>query len=463
MTSSNTFGPGKTMCELTASTHLAALVEENSRRNDLRFAGTEARPIKRVGIVGAGVMGSVVAASAVVHGIPVVITDQNPAALESVSAAIEAAIRPELVAPQARSNEQVTDLVSLTADLSDVAACDLIVESIVENVTTKRTFYSGLEKLCPDDTLIVSNTSTLPIAELAAHLKYPQRFCGLHFFPPIGARKMLEVIPGATTNDLTTASIVRYCQQVARIPIVVADGRGFLVNRILMSYMNAGLRLALAGVGIHAIEAAAARFEMSMGPIRLYDEVGLDVAMQCGWSFSAESETLIVRTPTIVRLMKAKHLGRKAGRGFFVHQSQDTSERVGDVNPKALEVLESQIESRVELAPDDVLAAIILPMVIEATKLLETGRAESARQVDLAIMCGIGFPASRGGPLYWADQIGAQQIVATLERLKHLGPHLAVPPLLLDAAKSNRSFYEHDSNSQDARMPAKSEAVRNGT
>ncbi len=463
MASSNISGLGKTMCELDASKHVASLVGANRQRNVARFAFDDVRPISRIGIVGAGVMGSIVAASAVSHGIPVAITDLSEEALDRLPGAIEEAMRAESADSADAMPAKVADLVTRTTNLEDVSSCDLIVESIVENVTTKRNFYSVLEKICPDDKLIVSNTSTLPIAELAAHFRCPQRFCGLHYFPAIGQRKMLEVIPGAKTDSLTTASVVRYSEQVDRIPIVVADGRGFLVNRILMAYMNAGIRLALAGVDIEAIEAAAADFDMIMGPIRLYDEVGLDVALQCGWSFSADSETLIVRTPVIVRLMKLKHLGRKAGRGFFIHQSTNEDERVGGINPKAREILESQIESRSELTPRQTMSAITLPMIIEATKLLESGRAESAEQLDLAVMCGFGFPASRGGPLFWADQLGAARIVNELDSLRHIGPHLEPTALLIEHAQNNLSFYERESSQQDGSAQASSEAIRNAS
>jgi 3-hydroxyacyl-CoA dehydrogenase len=358
-------------------------------------------------------------------------------------------------------DDRVAELLSLTPNLAEVAACDLVVESIVENVTTKRNFYSGLEKLCTDETLVVSNTSTLPIAELAAHLRQPQRFSGLHYFPPIGAKKMVEIIPSAKTTEVAIGRLIQFTERVGRIPIVVSDGRGFVVNRILMAYMNAGIRLLMQGVDIKAIDAAALAFGMRLGPIRMYDEVGLDVALQCGWSFSADSDSLIARTPIIVRMMKAKQVGRKTGRGFYIYEVADGGEQVGDVNPRALQIIEPQIESRVDLSPAEIQAAIILPMVIEATKLLEIKRAQSAGQLDLAVMCGIGFAPSRGGPLYWADQVGADRIVESLQTLQHLGPHLDPTQTLLDAAKHHHRFYDRtDDDGGDMTAVAHS-AVRN--
>ncbi|MDA1051608.1 MAG: 3-hydroxyacyl-CoA dehydrogenase NAD-binding domain-containing protein [Planctomycetota bacterium] len=460
MTSSETLLQGNAMSEPEASLHIAALIGENHRRNHARFRIDEARPVERVGIVGAGVMGGVVAASAIGYGIPVVITDQNPAALADVKREIPKRMPMEGLAALTDLDERVARLVSVTPDLAEVAACDLVVESIVENVTTKRNFYSDLEQLCPDETLIVSNTSTLPIAELAAHLRLPQRFGGLHYFPPIGARKMFEIIPSDKTTDNATARLIQFAERIGRIPIVVADGRGFVVNRILMAYMNAGIRLLMQGVGIKAIDSAGLAFGMRLGPIRLYDEVGLDVAMQCGWSFSADSETLVARTPIIVRMMKAKQLGRKAGRGFYIYEAADNGEQVGDVNAKAVQIIEPQIESRIDLSPAEIEAAVILPMVIEATKLLETKRASSAGQLDLAVMCGIGFATSRGGPLYWADRVGADRIVDALKSLEHLGPHLCPTHSLLDAAKHGLRFYDRNNDNGGDPRAEPSSAVR---
>lgn len=462
MTSIDTLVPGKTMCESEASSHVTALVDENRRRNYALFAIHEAPSIERVGIVGAGVMGSLVAASAIAHGLPVVITDNNPDALQSVRQAIRSAMQAERADNSRESvEEQLSDRLLLSSDLAEVAACDLVVESIVENITTKRTFYSGLEKLCADETLIVSNTSTLPISELAAHLRAPQRFCGLHYFPPIGERKMLEIIPSSKTNAVTTAKVLRFCEQIRRIPLVVADGRGFLVNRILMAYMNAGIRLVSAGVSIEAVESLALGFGMRMGPIRLYDAVGLDVALQCGWSLSADSETFIARTPTIVRMMKKKQLGCKSGRGFFIHQAENDNERAGDINPIAQQIIDAQIESRVDLSAPEIEAAIALPMIIEATKLLEIQRAHSAWQVDLAAMCGIGFPTSCGGPLWWADQVGAVRILKALESLRELGPHLHPTQLLRDAASRHEPFYPQSGVHRSSPAANSSPATRN--
>jgi 3-hydroxyacyl-CoA dehydrogenase len=185
------------------------------------------------------------------------------------------------------------------------------------------------------------------------------------------------------------------------------------------------------------------------------------VALHCGFSLSADSDALVARAPAVVRMIKAKQLGCKAGRGFFIHDVSDSSEQVGDVNPMALQLIEAEIQSRVDLSPAEITAAITLPMVIEATRLLEIGRAHSAGQLDLAVMCGFGFATLRGGPFYWADQVGVGRIVKTLESLQYLGPHLCPTQSLLDAAKQGLRFYDRNSDECDNSTAIPSSAVRN--
>jgi 3-hydroxyacyl-CoA dehydrogenase/enoyl-CoA hydratase/3-hydroxybutyryl-CoA epimerase len=160
-------------------------------------------------------------------------------------------------------------------------------------------------------------------------------------------------------------------------------------------------------------------------------------------------------------MIKAKQLGCKAGRGFFIHEVSEIGEQIGDVNPKALQLIESEISSPVNLSPEEIEAAITCPMVIEATKLLEIGRARSAGQLDLAVMCGFGFATSCGGPLHWADQVGADRIVKTLESLQHLGPHLRPTQSLLDAALRGLRFYDRNNDDRGDSTAESSSAVRN--
>jgi 3-hydroxyacyl-CoA dehydrogenase len=251
---------------------------------------------------------------------------------------------------------------------------------------------------------------------------------------------MLEIIPGNRTDDRTTAALVGFSETLGRIPVLVADGRGFLVNCLLMAYMNAAMKLLLAGVDVREIERAALGFGMRVGPIHFYDLIGLDVALNSAFSLAAESDAMVSRSPVMLRLIKAKMLGRKTGAGFFLHDHAQKEDPVGRVNPRAAELIARAVDGPLSLSPEQLTHAILLPVVVEATRLMQLDRARSAGQIDLAVMFGFGFPTRRGGLLHWADQLGADRIVAALDSLPDLGPHLSPTPLLLQMARRGQRF-----------------------
>ncbi|MCA9147576.1 MAG: 3-hydroxyacyl-CoA dehydrogenase family protein, partial [Planctomycetales bacterium] len=168
------------------------------------------------------------------------------------------------------------------ACVSDMSDCDLVIEAVVENLDVKRKVFATLEPLLRDDAILASNTSTIPITSMAENLEHPERFCGIHFFNPVRKMKLVEVIRGEKTSDQTIATAVQYAKTISKSPIVVNDGPGFLVNRLLMPFMNEALLLLQEGVPIDAIERAAKKFGMPMGPFTLYDVVGLDTATYAG-------------------------------------------------------------------------------------------------------------------------------------------------------------------------------------
>ncbi len=422
--------------------HVRGLLEENDAVNQRMLAARSGTPIRSVGVVGAGFMGSALAAGAIQSGLSVVITDKNEEVLGRAPSSILAAMQDASFGVDPPATGSLAGLARTTTNLKEVAGCDLVIESVIENPLVKRQIFRDLEDAGTPDTLIATNTSTLPIGDLATELRHPDRFCGLHFFPPFGERPMLEIIPGSATSDRTAAAMVSYAETLGHIPVVVADGRGFVVNCLLMSYMNAAMKLMLAGADVHAIERAALDFGMRVGPIDFYDLIGLDVAVNSGFSLAAESDSLVSRSPVLLRLVKAKMLGRKTGAGFFVHRKDDVHQVPRPMNPKAVELIAGNTDGPLSLSPQQLTDAILLPLVIEATRLLELGRARGASQIDLAVIFGFGFPMARGGLLRWADQVGAARIVRSLESLAHLGPHLRPTPRLLEMARQGRRFYD---------------------
>lgn len=423
--------------------HVLELVEQNRLQNQQTYSADGiSNEIRRVGVVGAGFMGSAIAAAAAEHGRPVIITDQNEETLRRSHENIQNALTEARGTTDPTWEGSVAELVRTTSDVAAVAGCDLVVEAVIEDPRIKQQVFNDLETHRGTDTIIVSNTSTLPIGQLASKLVDPTRFCGLHFFPPLGERPMLEIIPGIETSNETTAKVVDFSELIDRIPVVVPDGRGFVVNRLIMAYMSAGMRMLAVGIDAQRIDRVALDFGMRLGPIRFYDEIGLDIALNSAWSLAAKSDALVARSPVLVRLVKAKQLGRKTGRGFFVHRPESTDESVGDIDKKAAQLIAKNIDGEEHLTDQELACAIILPIVAEATRILEENRARDAEQIDLAAMFGVGFPVWRGGLLFWADEVGAAEVMAMLESLGHLGPHLQPTSSLSETAKLNGRLYD---------------------
>jgi 3-hydroxyacyl-CoA dehydrogenase len=211
----------------------------------------------------------------------------------------EVSYNKQIKGPDAQRAVELAPLVNAT--LSDIELChsDIVVEAIIEKPDAKRQLFARIEPLMRDEAILCSNTSTIPITQLAEVLERPERFCGLHFFNPVRQMKLVEVIRGKKTSDTTIAAAVAYAKTLGKLPIVMNDGPGFLVNRLLLPYMNEAALLLCEGAGIHEIERAAKAFGMPMGPFTLYDVVGLDVAVHAGRTMVEAFPDRVVAAPIL--------------------------------------------------------------------------------------------------------------------------------------------------------------------
>ncbi len=406
-----------------------------------RLNPTKACAVRSVAIVGAGMMGAAIAAANVRRRVPVVLADADECVLATTAARIAGELDQEgwLTAPE--NAAALCRLVATTCDDARLGACDLVIESIVEAAGAKQELYARLEPLLGAGTLLASNTSTIPIARLAAKLANAGRFLGIHFFHPVARRPLVEIVRGPQTEDHSIAAAVAYAKAIEKVPIVVNDGPGFLVNRLLMPYLGESLELLLEGVAVREIEWAATSFGMAMGPLRLIDEIGLDTVLLGGRVLWEAFPDRIAPSPLLVAMYKSGRLGRKSGSGFFAYHLGESAGEPAEPALGVNELIASWVRRRAPLTPDRIVARLLLPMVLEATRILEERKVGDPRSIDLAVILGLGFPVSRGGLLRWADSLGARRIVAMLEGLSHLGPRLQPTPLLLEMARRRRPFY----------------------
>jgi 3-hydroxyacyl-CoA dehydrogenase len=393
------------------------------------------RRIGSVGVVGAGIMGTSIAAAHVQYRLPVTIHDVNAEALDRAPAAVAAALE------QADSHctpSLLRRLLRPTADLAEIARCDLVLEAIAETAAAKWQLYAKLQGHLGKRTIVASNTSTIPLQRLARGFVDASRFCGLHFCHPVHKRPLVEVVRGPATSEATISAAVAHARRIDRMPMVVQDGPGFVVNRLLFPYLGSALELLSEDVPADAIERAALEFGMAMGPLGLMDEIGLDTTLQAAWVLAAAFPERVVSSPLLVSLIKAGRRGRKTGAGFFSYHNSAVAE--DGPSSGAVREVRGAIGSRKNYSAM-LSHRLVLPMLLEATRILEEGKVRDVRDIDLAVLFGLGFPAAKGGLLWWADTLGAEQIMGLLQSIPATSPQTEPTPMLTRMAKTGTTFY----------------------
>jgi 3-hydroxyacyl-CoA dehydrogenase/enoyl-CoA hydratase/carnithine racemase len=414
---------------------------ERNRRDSGVESGAAAARVSPA-VVGAGIMGAGIAASHLRAGFAVTLVDIDSGTL----AASVPGILDEASWDRAAKRSDPARAIALAGRLRTavalpaLAAADLVVESVTERPDVKQQVLADIERTVAAETIICTNTSTNPIARLAEALARPERFCGMHFFNPVRRMTLVEIVRGPATSDTTVATAVAHAKALGKCPIVVRDAPGFLVNRVLMPYLHEATELVREGVDPGRIDRVARAFGMPMGPIELYDMIGLDTAFYAGLVLSAAYGDRIEASPLIPALVKSGRLGRKTGSGFYRYSGADQKARIVGVDPEGRDAL-----ARYALPPRDssdrtIADRLLLPMLLEALRTLDEGIVRDGRDVDLAVIHALGFPPFRGGLLAWADSLGAAEVVRRLEPLADLGPRMLPTPGLVDLARRGGRF-----------------------
>ncbi len=410
-------------------------------------AGVEPAKITSATVLGAGVMGQGIAAANVKRGIPVALGDISAEAVGRGVQGIlsEVSFDKKTRKPNVDRALKFAPLVNGTTSDAELAAADVVIEAIYENAEAKQKLYARLESQLPEQAILCSNTSTIPITDLASQLKHPERFCGLHFFNPVRRMPLVEVIRGKHTSDATVATAVAYAKAIGKSPIVVGDGPGFLVNRVLLPYMNEALLLLEEGASIKAVDRAATSFGMPMGPIALYDTVGLDIALHAGGVMQQAFPDRVLPSKILPAMVEADRLGKKNSRGFFDYSTDKKGRSKPQPSAATQEIIDKIAKASSTAEPPssrELADRLLLPMLVEATRILEEGIVTDVRDIDLGLIYGIGFPPFRGGLFFWADTIGSAALVEKLKLFEPLGSRYKPTAMLTELAKENRKFYE---------------------
>jgi 3-hydroxyacyl-CoA dehydrogenase/enoyl-CoA hydratase/3-hydroxybutyryl-CoA epimerase len=421
--------------------HVYYLREAARKGTGVAGAGVAPLPVTHLGVLGAGVMGGGIAHLAADHGVRVYMKDIRHEAvtggLQHASALFSKAVERKRLEP--REAMQRMELIAGGLDYHGLASASVVVEAVVERMDVKKQVLAETERHVPRTCVIATNTSSLSVDEMASELAAPDRFCGMHFFNPVDRMPLVEVVRGARSSDQAVATIYALALRLGKVPVVVGDGPGFLVNRILGPYLNEAGFLLGDGASVEQIDAVAKEFGMPMGPLRLIDEIGIDVSRHAGASLHAALGERMAPSPVLVALGNTGRLGRKGGSGFYTYAKG----RDAGVDESIYHELGSVLPPRHEVPEQEIRIRLVVAMINEAARILEEGIVQSAGAVDLAMIMGTGFPPFRGGLLRFADSMGIADLFDHARALQGAhGARFAPAPLLARLAAEDRGFYD---------------------
>ena len=397
-------------------------------------ADTVKRPIKRVGVIGAGTMGGGIAMNFLSAGIPVTIVEMAQEALDRGTGVIrknyeataaKGRMKPEQV-------EAAMGALTPTLDFDALGDCDLIIEAVYENMDVKKEIFTRLDGLAKPGAILASNTSYLDIDEIAAVTKRPQDVVGMHFFSPANVMKLLEVVRGAKTAPDVLATVMDLAKKIKKVAVVAGVTYGFIGNRMLMPRQVEANKLLLEGATPEQIDRVHVAFGMPMGPFQMADLAGVDI----GWHRDPN------RIENVRDALAAEgRWGQKKQAGFYDYDEK----RNPTPSPRVAEIIQEWRDKtgtpQHEVTDEEIVERTLYTMVNEGALILEEGKAQRASDVDVVWIYGYGWPVYRGGPMFWADTEGLDKIVAGLKNQEaRLGSDFSFSKLLLDKAEKGQKF-----------------------
>lgn len=431
-----------------------AMTPQSAALRSLFFASTalkkerggdaQPRELHRVGVLGGGLMGGGIACvTATRGGLPVRIKDISEQginhALKYSWQVLGKRVRSKRMRPAERQKQMM--LISGTTDYSGFDRVDIVVEAVFEDLELKQRMVAEIEQHAAPHTVFASNTSSLPIGQIAAKAQRPQQVIGLHYFSPVDKMPLVEVIPHAGTSEETVATTVALAHKQGKTAIVVADRAGFYVNRILAPYINEAARCLLAGEPMESLDKALVDFGFPVGPITLLDEVGIDVGTKIIPVLVNELGPRFAAPAAFDALLKDGRKGRKNGRGFYLYPSEGQQRQRGKRADSEVYSLLG-VTPKAHLEPALIAQRCVMMMLNEAVRCLDEGVIRSARDGDIGAVFGIGFPPFLSGPFRYIDQLGAEKVVKTLLYLQQqYGEHFAPCERLQRMAQQGERFY----------------------
>lgn len=406
----------------------------------------QAREIRQSAVIGAGIMGGGIAYASALAGVPIRMKDiaqiQLDRGVDEVDQLLARQVKTGRLTGEAA--QTVRSRIAPQLDYAGFGQVDLAIEAVVENIAVKQRVLAEIEKLVGTDAIVATNTSSLRVDDLASALARPGNFVGLHFFNPVPAMPLVEVIQGSRTSAATVATAVGYASSLGKTPIVVKDCPGFLVNRLLTAYLLGFAELIFDGADFVKVDQAMEAFGWPMGPAYLADVIGLDTMSHIIEIICAGYPQRMVTTPLEPTKVMAAHVryGQKSGVGFYRYETDPNGRRRKLQQADSYQLLAaSQPQGVREFSDTAIVERMMLPMMLEAAVALEEGVVESAAALDTAMSLGLGFPRYAGGPLKYADWLGLDQVVEMSDRHAGIAPLYCASDELRRMAARGSKFY----------------------
>jgi 3-hydroxyacyl-CoA dehydrogenase/enoyl-CoA hydratase/3-hydroxybutyryl-CoA epimerase len=421
--------------------------KETRRKLPAELHSVAARDVHRVGVVGAGTMGAGIIQLAAIRGCQVVVQEVNEEALGAglvkLKALFDKAVDRGVLSMEDAAKAFTGISGTLTWERFDEV--DVVVEAAIEELSAKQKIFQELAARTKPNAVLATNTSSLPVALLQEGVAHPERVAGLHFFNPVHKMPLVEVARAPATDDATLATLAQWAIKLGKLPVVVRDSPGFVVNRVLLPHLNEAVLLVAGGLKIDQIDETMRRFGMPMGPLELLDQIGIDVAAHVAQSMQSILADRFAPNPAFELLKEKGWFGHKTGKGFYDHRATKPTPNV-----LAQNLLQSEMESAASPLDAALPPAVrlhqarermVLPMINEAALALSEGLTADAETLDVALVFGSGWAPHRGGPMHYADQRGLPDVVQELSNLatRH-GARFQPCPELARRAKSAEPF-----------------------
>ncbi len=410
-----------------------------------KHAAKADKTVDKALVLGAGIMGGGISYISAIKNIATIMKDINQPALDLGMGEAKKLTGKQVARGRMSETQQQAVLNSITPcleypNLDDV---DIAVEAVVENESIKKQVFADLENRISSDSLIVSNTSTISINRLASELKHPENFCGMHFFNPVHAMPLVEIIRGEKTSDQTIGAVVAYALAMGKQPVVVNDCPAFLVNRVLFPYYFGFEGLIRQGVDFREIDRVMEHWGWPMGPAYLADVIGMDTMVHCVDVLSCDFPDRMKSdyTGAMQVIYDNQRLGQKSGSGFYDYGSSPKGTKSFDTEVLNL-IAPHQTNQDPLVSDDEIMQRCMLPMAIEMARCLEENIVASPAESDIAIQYGLGFPNFKGGICCWMDEIGMDQIVSWADQYPHLGKLFEATPTMREMAANKETYYK---------------------